>query len=77
LDYERSKKRDGKENKENEPSETIKLLLSALTKCDPTDEDKLSFLELDLQRLMSRGSPLGSSLDVLALKLLDKFAGEC
>jgi hypothetical protein len=75
LDYER-KKGDGKENKQDELSGTIELLLGALAKCNPTDEDKLSFLESGLQRFVSRRRDSDSSLHDIALKLLDKFAGE-
>jgi hypothetical protein len=75
LDDER-KKGDGKEDEQDELSGTIELLLSALAECKPTDEDKLSFLESGLQRLVSRRRDSYLSLHAIALKLLDKFAGE-
>jgi hypothetical protein len=75
LDYER-KKRDGKEDERDELSGTVEPLLSALAECKPTDEDKLSFLESGLQRLVSRRRESDSSLHAIALRLLDKFAGE-
>jgi hypothetical protein len=75
LDYER-KKGDGKENEQDGLSGIIELLLSALAECNPTDEDKLSFLESDLQRVVGRRRGSDSSLHAMALKLLNKFAGE-
>jgi hypothetical protein len=75
LDYERGKG-DGKEDEQDELPETIELLLRALAECNPTDEDKLSLLESGLQRLVSRRRKSDSSLHAIALKLLDKFAGE-
>jgi hypothetical protein len=70
-------KGNGREDEQNELSGTVKLLLSVLAECDPTDEDKPGFLESGLQRLMSRSRDLDPSLRVIALKLLDKFAGGC
>jgi hypothetical protein len=75
LDYER-KKGDGKENEQDGLPGTIALLLRALAECNPTDEDKLSFLESGLQRLVSRRRESDPSLHAIALTLLDKFAGE-
>jgi hypothetical protein len=75
LEYER-KKGDGKENEQDGLSGTIELLLSALAECNPTDEDKLCFLESGLQRLMSKYHTPSSSRRVIALKLSDKFSGE-
>jgi hypothetical protein len=75
LKYER-KKGDGKENEQDGLSGTIELLLSALAECNPTDEDKLCFLESGLQRLVSKYHTASSSRRVIALKLLDKFSSE-
>jgi hypothetical protein len=76
LNYERTKRYE-KDNEQNDLSREIKLLLGALAECNPTDEDKLSFLELGSQRLVGRRRKSDPSLHAIVLQLLDKFTGEC
>jgi hypothetical protein len=75
LDYERAKE-DGKEGEQYQALRTVELVLSALAKCHPTDKDKLKFFELGLKRFVSKINSSNSSINAVALKVLDNFSGE-